>query len=332
MFITCLVDVTSGHVSNNQSTLPSTNSLPQQVLPHNRTNNNSLNNQSTLPVSTRLPQQSLSSVNVNDRKNKPVTTGDYMDDMQAFLEDEELINAEIAEMERQAAERPQVNSSSVTARKTPDIFEDMDLDDAVFANIEVPEIGRKSPQKKTTNNTNIKTILSKRTNTDLNLSGSNNKDDDFFDDLDLDDHLNKLEEKMAKDQNQLTSSQPAEPALDNVTASFEARSTGNQKTALSNIWPIEKLIKNLKVITNGKFKIKAKFKTIMEKLTLTEDKFHLVVEVEDGSGSVTVSVHSDVVAGFAKCTPAQLNMLKANIQQNIVDAQAKVVEVCMLIF
>lgn len=264
-----------------------------------------------------------------------------MDDMQAFLEDEEIrINREIADMieiERQT-ESTQPKSSSTLVHKTLNMFEDMDIDDDVFANIQVPEVdneNKKSIESKVKNATNIRTNLDKKKveKNAINLSSSMEDDVDFFENIDLDNHLDQLEKKMAYNLKQSRCSQPDKSKI-NISVSdtswnkidSDDRNTIQIEQTL-DIWRIEKLTKYLGVNNNGQFKIKGKFKTIIEKLTLTEQEFHLVVEVEDGTGCITVKVHNDIVAGWAEYTAEQLNDLKSNIQQNIAETQAKVVEV-----
>lgn len=113
--------------------------------------------------------------------------------------------------------------------------------------------------------------------------------DDVFETLDIDAHLNQLDK--------------TEP----------------------NIHPISKILELQNNITKGNFKIKAKFKSIVEKLTFTDDEYRLVIEIEDDSGVLKTRLHSDIIASFAECSPAEV----ASLKNDILGKNARAVEKMM---
>ncbi|XP_044259869.1 recQ-mediated genome instability protein 1-like isoform X2 [Tribolium madens] len=95
--------------------------------------------------------------------------------------------------------------------------------------------------------------------------------------------------------------------------------------------PISKLLENQNNDTMATFKIKAKFKSVIEKLTIVEDEYKLVIEVEDASGTLKVRLHNDVIVKFAECSPNELTSLKNNILSKEDAAVEKMMQVIMKI-
>ncbi|EEZ97797.2 hypothetical protein TcasGA2_TC000159 [Tribolium castaneum] len=120
----------------------------------------------------------------------------------------------------------------------------------------------------------------------------NDDDDDVFASLDIDAHL------------------------DQVDAIFNTN---------SEPIPISKLSENRE--NNTTHKIKAKFKSVIEKLTFAENEYKLVIEVEDASGTLKVRLHSDVIANFAQCSPSEFSSLKNSITSPDDAAVEKVMKV-----
>ncbi|CAG9836954.1 unnamed protein product [Diabrotica balteata] len=90
------------------------------------------------------------------------------------------------------------------------------------------------------------------------------------------------------------------------------------------VWSVEKLVKTIPNVSNGKFKIRAKFKKITEKMTVVEDNFHLVAEVEDEGASVALKFHSDVVSDLIGCSVQEFMALREEWLRSNVEAKNKV--------
>ncbi|CAH0553682.1 unnamed protein product [Brassicogethes aeneus] len=76
----------------------------------------------------------------------------------------------------------------------------------------------------------------------------------------------------------------------------------------------------------GTFKVKAKFNSIVKKLTVANDELHLVIKIEDSTGDISVRVHSKIIAGFAGYTPAAFMALKENVTKKDESATLKVIK------
>ncbi|KAG5877411.1 hypothetical protein JTB14_035649 [Gonioctena quinquepunctata] len=142
-----------------------------------------------------------------------------------------------------------------------------------------------------------KTVISEKNSEIINLSDSLELENDVFEGLDIEAHLDKIDE-------QHKISQPLQP----------------------KVWPIDRLVNSIPNISNGKFKIKCKFKSIVEKMILVDEEFHLVIEVEDETGDISVKLHSDIVADLIGFSAAELMKLKAEIMENNFAAQSKILE------
>lgn len=211
-------------------------------------------------------------------------------------EEEELrIAAEIdmlIEAERDFEEPPTKKRKS----KTPDMFDDADFNDSIFENIEIPPLVIETVPEPT------KTLSSnkKQDQMDLTINEDLELENELFENFNIDAHLNQL------------------------TKESECRPSSPQKPL---ILTIEKLLKNIPNIGNGKFKIRAKFNSIVEKLNMVDEEYHLVVKVEDETGDLTVKIHTDIVSDFSGCYPTTLLSLKTGIIEQNTEAQKKVMEV-----
>ncbi|KAJ8960422.1 hypothetical protein NQ318_013704 [Aromia moschata] len=179
-----------------------------------------------------------------------------------FTEEEEMRIAEEVDMLMEIERDFETNRSRPGPSKTPDMFDDMDLNDDDFENIEMPAA-----------------VIKTSTETGQ-ISTSTNRE------------------------NELTVLTPQKPT----------------------VLTLEKLLKNIPNISNGRFKIRAKFKSIVEKLTILDDGYHLVVQVEDETADMVVKFHSDVIANLAECSPEVLLSLKAEVVEKNAEAQRKVLE------
>lgn len=72
-------------------------------------------------------------------------------------------------------------------------------------------------------------------------------------------------------------------------------------------------IKNLLKKQEGVFRVKAKFKTVVEKLTVTSTAWCFKIEVEDESGTLVAEMHTDVITKLANCHPSTIMDLKNKI-------------------
>ncbi|KAJ8921436.1 hypothetical protein NQ315_003054 [Exocentrus adspersus] len=286
------------------------------------------NNSVNLPVvgSNRgLSNNSIMNNTINCRNNSnrnvphavPGTSGDTSkitknavninDDEDMIAEEIQLLLEAERDFEEQAAKRRKSDN------KTPDLFEDME-DDAIFENIDIPPA-------------HIETALKLKTSPVLN-----NK---IFKDIAVPSTSAKTCSEPLRNENVIRNGYNSVEVEENF---FEKMDTGvnfNQVTKESSWKPvtapkplvltIEKLLKNLPNITNGKFKIRAKFCGVEEKLTVVNDDYYFVINVKDDTGSLAVRVHSDLLSDIAGyCAPA-LTSFKAAVERKDEDAQRTVV-------
>ncbi|KAL3277372.1 hypothetical protein HHI36_012721, partial [Cryptolaemus montrouzieri] len=97
-----------------------------------------------------------------------------------------------------------------------------------------------------------------------------------------------------------------------------------EETNKSDIISITKLLQSLQRTSNGLFKIKAKFKSIVEKLTLQKDEYKLTIMVEDDSNEMICRIHSDVVSKWAQLTPVEIVNLKKSIFSKDIESKSRV--------
>ncbi|XP_066137412.1 recQ-mediated genome instability protein 1-like [Euwallacea fornicatus] len=77
-----------------------------------------------------------------------------------------------------------------------------------------------------------------------------------------------------------------------------------------NIMKIEKLKNLIPDIGKGKFKLKAKFKCVQDKLSTVDGKYYLTISVTDASGELIVQVHPRIVEKFAESSAERLEHLR----------------------
>lgn len=81
-------------------------------------------------------------------------------------------------------------------------------------------------------------------------------------------------------------------------------------------------------ITRGKFTIKAKFKSLIQKLSVTDDAWSLKLLITDDKNDMEVSVHSDVISDLTGYYPAAVMALKKDILHKDENATTTVMKVC----
>ncbi|CAG9818447.1 unnamed protein product [Phaedon cochleariae] len=197
------------------------------------------------------------------------------------------INDEIEMMMEVEREFEEVRSK----RKKPnvDVFDNMNIDDAALEDMNIPEI-EEDPSP---------TVSSDTPSDTPQLYEYKYEENDFFSNIDLDAHLDKID--MASVSKPITSSQ-------------------------MKIWTIEKLSKNIPNISNGKFKIRAKYKSVVEKMCVVDDAFHLVIKVTDDTGDIDVRLHTDVVGELFGRSAPDVMKLKSQVIQRNPEAQQKMLE------
>lgn len=287
----------------------------ERQFPENMDNNRSIpNNQN--------PRNSNSIVNntnfQNPVKNVQYPYTDQFDTMYNFFEDEDKINEEIEmmmEIEREM-ENSKNKSTKNIPQKSPDIFDNTEIDDFSFELIEIPKTVPKSniANQKLSHKNNIN---------DANLSKSLEEGNEVFENLDL-----NIDIGIKNDFNSIQKSSLLKDISEDTAIKSDCKiSEAPINKPKITLWTIEKLNKNISSINNGKFKIKAKFKNIIEKLSVADNKFQLVVEVEDDTGSITLKFDDEIVGSLAGCTSSSLMRLKSQVEENIVEAQTKVLSV-----
>lgn len=212
-------------------------------------------------------------------------------------EEEELRIAAQIDMLMEAEQEFEKPAVSKRKSKTPDLFDDADIDDSVFENIDIPNFIDETPKPSKNSLQNEKVQIN--SNVDKSLKFEDDLSD-FFD----------------------------ESQFGQSTKESEWKPSTSQKPL---IFTIEKLKRNIPNICNGKFKIKAKFISVVNKLTVADDEYYIVIKVGDDTGDLDVRIHTDVVSDFAECRAQAVMSLKAEIMENNTEAQRKVVEVGKII-
>ncbi|XP_023022121.2 uncharacterized protein [Leptinotarsa decemlineata] len=211
--------------------------------------------------------------------------------------EEQRMNEELAILMEVERDFEETQAKRRKTNKTPDMsFDDMEISDSEFENIVIPEpviaTGVEAVNKTSANlETVCKPTTSENNQEVVDLSDSLELENDVFEDLDIDAHLDKIDRENGV----------SEPKL----------------------WTIDDLVKNMPNITNDKFKIRGKFKSIVEKMTIIDDEFHLVIKVEDETGDISVRLHNNIVANYTGVSAVDLMKLKTEIAENNAVAQGK---------
>ncbi|XP_057658923.1 recQ-mediated genome instability protein 1-like [Diorhabda carinulata] len=209
---------------------------------------------------------------VNFASSTPKVNNENLDDFEDDFKIDEEIEM-LIEVERE------LEQSESNRKKTPDMFDDTDLD---FENIDIP-----NPPIPTTSN------ISFRNNSTGVISISDSAEEE-----------NSIELIKTSKQNIPNTPKPSLPV----------------------IWSIEKLLKTMSNISNGKFKIRGKFKEVKEKMCVLDDDFHLVVEVEDSTGSIPVKFHGSVVSELNGYTAEEFMQLKDEWGKGNSEAKSKALQ------
>ncbi|CAH1984230.1 unnamed protein product [Acanthoscelides obtectus] len=275
---------------------PKPNVISESILAANESVNSSVVHSSYANVDRSLatiPQNVNRAVNVHQVSNmQDDAVGDLIseDDMQLLMEMPDDFDDYVPQSKKVQSE------SSVTQRvcKTPDMFEDMEFD-VDLANIEVPPVEIKLPEKKQENNgsqgANVKTIDHK-TN-EISMRTNEEAKSDRVDDS----SIRRIEDEYF-----------VSPPI---------------KT---NICSIGKLSSSLPNISKGKFKIKGKFVTVVEKMTVNDEGYQMVIKVTDDSGDISLKVSDAVMAGVIGYTAKEFMGFKEAILKESAEAESQVLE------
>lgn len=251
----------------------------------------------------------------NVSNNSSHSVNNPLDESDNIFEDDKINE----ELEMMMQIHQEIDNSSVAikksgVRKTPDMFEDMEVDAWTFNNMPAQHRNIKNSKEDELNEPDGVVI---------DLSESLDEEMHVFENIDIPNdrpvQINSSNELNLKDTSKI-------PNSFNLQCEIEEIQNNQKYEIKTDIWSIQKLKNNLPNINKGKFKINAKFKTIIEKLTLIDKKFHLVMEVEDESNSIIVKLDDTLVANLARCTATQLIDLKSQILENVSSAHAKALE------
>ncbi|KAJ8978105.1 hypothetical protein NQ317_015915 [Molorchus minor] len=234
------------------------------------------------------------------------------------ISDQERIESEIDEMieiERELEQaRPKIQTSGSRCTKTPDMFDDMD--DSDFANIDVPEAViriNKQPQKLPATTMINKEPSKLPSTTNNNIRSSINTTPEI---IDVSDSLDLEHE------NEIFANIDIDAHLDKIDKDLEIN-----RTPKRHVLTIEQLLKNIPDINNGKFKIRAKFKSVVKRLTVSDDGFYLVVQVGDDTGVITVRFHNDLITDMAGCSSDVMLGFKNSVEENQAEIRQNVLEI-----
>lgn len=87
---------------------------------------------------------------------------------------------------------------------------------------------------------------------------------------------------------------------------------------------IKDLLKKQQSIAKGVFRTKAKFKGVIEKLTVTNTAWSFKIEIQDDSGSMVADMHTDVITKMAECHPSTIMDLKNNLDDTNKSAELRI--------
>ncbi|VEN38201.1 unnamed protein product [Callosobruchus maculatus] len=253
-------------------------------------------------ISMSIPQTAVPSLNRAPVPNLQNDIEDNLiseDDMQLLMELHDDDDFEVVPPPKKV-EKTVSKTQKVCA--SPDMFEDMDLD-ADLAKIEVPPTIIKLPEEKSggknPQNTGLK-IEHHNINQNLNKTSTRGMD---VEDVKKD----SLSPKVNRSANRTEENFVSPPIK-------------------TNICLIAKLLNNLPNISKGKFKIKGKFVTVVEKMTVNDDGYLMVVKVKDDSGDISLGVADEVMAGAIGYTAKEFMGFKEAILKECQEAEAKVLE------
>lgn len=153
------------------------------------------------------------------------------------------------------------------------------------------------------------------------------EENDVFGDMDIEAHLDKLDHELENNlkpskieintkSSNLSLTSPKKIQNTQFSQKSITKQTSEtqkvEKTTLCNTISIINLLEKKKCVGKGKFKIKARFKNVVEKLTMGEE-YNLIINIEDQSGELSVKVHTDLISDVMGCCPAALSALKNDI-------------------
>lgn len=90
---------------------------------------------------------------------------------------------------------------------------------------------------------------------------------------------------------------------------------------------IEDVLKKKDHLIEIKYTIKAKYKSVLEKISVTNDKWHLKLLIEDETGSIETYIHTDIISNFTGFSPSALISMKHNVLEKDEQATATVIKV-----
>ncbi|CAG9861470.1 unnamed protein product [Phyllotreta striolata] len=302
-----LIDNSNNNETNISSTIPRTNT---QNTSTNRTNNSSsiVKENITKPVNIAnefdddffddideftetIPRTNTQNASINRTNNsssivkenitKPVNIVNEFDD--DFFEDiDELTEIE---NEIQQLRKQNVPNTTQVCSKSPELFDDTDID---FESIEIPNIPPKPPKEQPITN------LFNQPRDTFNSNSSNAR------------NINTSTEYFSKSNiNENTDNRFGINCFQSPQIYNERSNANKGVSTIGNnhvLWKIDRLSKTIPSITEDTVKIKAKFKSVVEKLSVTDDEFRLVIEVEDDSGTLVAKLHNDVIVELAGIT------------------------------
>lgn len=130
----------------------------------------------------------------------------------------------------------------------------------------------------------IETELSSKSQEIINIS---DESDDIFNDIDIDSHLNEIDKKIKKEQQ------------------------------TDKILTIEQLSDLKRAGKEGIFKVKAKYKSIAQKLSIENELWSLQIVIEDDQmHELSVSMDSNVISNLMGYFPSQMMALKNSVNSN----------------
>nr|CAI5847947.1 unnamed protein product [Callosobruchus analis] len=185
---------------------------------------------------------------------------------------------------------------------SPDMFDDIDLD-ADLANIDVPPTVIKLPD--------AKFERKHSQNTDIIVDHNNSNQS-----------LNNIDYRRTEVENLKTDS--SSPKVNERAIRTDEHFVS--PPIKTNMCSIEKLSNNLPNISKGKFKIKGKFVTVVEKMTVNDNGYLMVIKVKDDSGDISLGVADEVMAGAIGYTAKDFMGFKEAILKECQEAEAKVLE------
>lgn len=216
------------------------------------------------PVALNEPTEGDSNVAVERKIAKDVKVGRNLDnpsELNTTNDKDELTKFNCKQVDYQKESHLNVKRRKLS--KSPDLFDDEDIDDELFKNVSIPA------------------TVPKKSSTDTPVTQSVCNWSVEFDDI--------IDDKLFGDMEIFDESKKDYISIKTLNSFIDKK-------------------------TYGKHKIKAKFKSILEKLTVNDSMWYMKLSLEDDNDdSLDTLMHNDIITDLIGYTASEMMKLKANV-------------------